>query len=98
MASFSGALLDRVGAHGVEGLIAAARAQVKDLFPDGYCDCRCGPQHHRVKLVETEDGGRLRSFCTYHDRVCAHEELPRLSRDAQRYLARDIADLHRGTR
>jgi hypothetical protein len=47
------------------------------LFPDGYCECRCGPAHHKVSLDEAADAVDL--LCTYHRRVCAQMPARELS-------------------
>jgi hypothetical protein len=69
--------------------------QVHGLFPDGYCDCRCGPAHHQVRLVEDfEDRSvRLRSFCRYHDRACSDEKLPDLTREEFAYVRHRVREL-----
>ncbi len=41
-------------------------------FPDGYCDCRCGPIHHGVVFSASTDGIDL--VCAYHRRTCARIE------------------------
>ena len=44
-------------------------AAVQDeFFADGYCDCRCGPIHHRIWLDDRTDIARC--FCFYHHREC----------------------------
>ncbi len=41
-------------------------------FPDGYCDCRCGPMHHG--LAYSADSDAIDLVCTYHRRTCARIE------------------------
>jgi hypothetical protein len=40
----------------------------QELFPDGYCECSCGPVHHKIRWDEHRDA--VLSFCTYHKRLC----------------------------
>jgi hypothetical protein len=39
-----------------------------ELFPDGYCDCRCGPVHHKIWYDESVDAVIV--CCKYHKREC----------------------------
>lgn len=46
-------------------------------FRDGYCDCRCGPQHHRL-FQERKDGPVMVS-CSYHRQLCHEVWVPKVA-------------------
>jgi hypothetical protein len=40
-----------------------------DLFADGYCECRCGPEHHKFWYDDLGTGEMIVA-CRYHKRDC----------------------------
>lgn len=46
-----------------------ASDDLERVFADGYCECRCGPCHHRLDSPPASAEVHVR--CLYHGKTCA---------------------------